>query len=90
MNTPAPPTPPPSYQPPWYITLWQNHGTKLLGGLTALVGTVAVLTPAQFAVYGVDGHTALRITAIASGLLTVLRGFANTASKSNDNGSAFK
>ena len=58
--------------------LWTHHGTKILGGVTALVGAVALLTPADFAIYGIDGHTALRITAISTGLLTLLRGFQNT------------
>jgi hypothetical protein len=57
--------------------LWKQHGTKLLGSVTVALGTIAVATPAEFSVFGIHGHTALRITVIAAGLLTVVRGFTN-------------
>ncbi len=60
---------------------WKDHGTKVLGGVTALLGTLAVLTPDQAAVYGIDAHTALRIAAIATGLGTIIRGFTNSANQ---------
>lgn len=83
MNTPTP-VPPAPVAPPLtgFAALWANHGTKILGGITTGLATIAAFTPNDFAMWGINGHTALRITVIASGLLTIFRGFTNTAAKS--------
>jgi len=79
VNTPAAPPPPPPPPATGIVALWKNHGTKILGTVTAIVAAVAVWTPDQFALFGIDGHMALRFTSFCTGLLTILRGFQNTA-----------
>jgi len=55
-----------------------EHGTKILGVVIALLGSVMLLTPEQItAIMGERGPGIM--TAIA-GLLTVLRGFQNSGS----------
>lgn len=55
--------------------MWKEHGTKIIGGATAVLGVVAAMTPQQL----VDtfGQNAPGVVMAALGLLTVLRGFTN-------------
>lgn len=57
--------------------MWKEHGTKIVGTATTLVGVVATLTPQQLA--DLFGPNAPGIAMAALGLLTVLRGFTNSA-----------
>jgi hypothetical protein len=61
--------------------LWKQHGTKILGGSVAGLGLLAAATPAQFQLWGINAHTGLRISVIALGLLTILRGFTNSVAQ---------
>ena len=56
--------------------LFSNHGTKFLGGLTAIVGAVGSLDPAVIqSIFGANGIS--YFTTLA-GVLTILRGFQNS------------
>lgn len=61
------------------MRLWADHGTKILGVIIALLGSLTLLTPDQLqAIFGEDGP---RIAVTIAGLLTVLRGFQNTVTQ---------
>jgi hypothetical protein len=60
------------------MKLWDSHGTKLLGGLITILGGFLLLPPDQQA--ALVGETAPRVAVAVTGLLTILRGFANTRS----------
>ena len=63
----------PSIQPDW----WKNHGTKILGGITTLLGVIVTATPDTLT--SLFGAHAPGIATAAAGLLTILRGFTNSA-----------
>lgn len=59
--------------------LFSNHGTKLIGAATTIVGALGALDPTvlvdTFGQKGVAGLTAF------AGILTILRGFQNSANQ---------
>lgn len=61
------------------MSLFSDHGTKLLGSVTALVGALGAVDPTvltgAIGQKGVAGLTAL------AGILTILRGFSNSANQ---------
>lgn len=61
-------------------TLWENHGTKVLGSLGITIGTLAAMDPTMItallsAVLGARGPG---IATTILGILTFWRGFQNT------------
>lgn len=61
------------------MSIFSNHGTKLLGGLTTIVGALGTVDPTVLTdTFGQKGVAAL--TGIA-GILTILRGFQNSANQ---------
>lgn len=56
------------------LQLFKDHGTKILGFLGATVGVLAVADPEL-----VGGPTAIKYFLLAQSLLTVWRGFVNSA-----------
>lgn len=57
------------------MKLWQNHGTKIIGGAVTVLGTVAAVDPALVTALGPKAQA---VAVIAGGLLTILRGIQNT------------
>jgi hypothetical protein len=58
------------------MSIFNDHGTKLLGGLTTAVGVLGSVDPAILqSIVGANGMS--YFTAFA-GILTILRGFQNT------------
>lgn len=55
------------------MSLIANHGTKIIGVLIIIFGAIAAADPGTLGKYGPA------IVMIAGGLLTVLRGFQNSA-----------
>lgn len=61
------------------MSIFSNHGTKLLGTATTIVGALGALDPTVLAdTFGQKGVGVL--TGIA-GILTILRGFQNSANQ---------
>lgn len=61
------------------MSIFSNHGTKLLGAATTIVGALGALDPTVLAdTFGQKGLAGL--TAFA-GILTILRGFSNSANQ---------
>ena len=56
------------------IELIRNHGTKILGFLGATIGVLAVADPEL-----VGGPTAIKYYLLGQSLLTVWRGYVNSA-----------
>lgn len=59
------------------FTMWKDHGTKILGALGTLTGIFAGADPA--AVTGLLGDRGPGIVMSVLSLLTILRGFTNSA-----------
>jgi hypothetical protein len=56
--------------------VFKDHGTKLLGGLTTVIGAIGSIDPAVLqSIFGTNGMAYFTTFA---GILTVLRGFQNT------------
>ncbi len=59
------------------MNLWTDHGTKLLGAFTTLLGLITAAAPDTLtSIFGPKGPA---IAVAAGGLLTILRGFQNSA-----------
>lgn len=58
------------------MELWRNHGTKLLGYLTAIAGAVSVMDPKLVA--DTLGPHAMQWALLISGVATLARGHTNT------------
>lgn len=56
--------------------IFNDHGTKLLGGLTAAVGAVGSIDPGIL--QSMFGNGAMAYFTTLAGILTILRGFQNT------------
>jgi hypothetical protein len=56
---------------------WTNHGTKILGAIITLLGALSALSPDTLT--QIAGPMGPGIAVAAGGILTVLRGFMNTA-----------
>lgn len=59
------------------MKLFKDHGTKILGGLTAVTGILTAADPA--ALEALIGKTGVGAVVALSGLATILRGFTNSA-----------
>lgn len=57
----------------------RDHGTKLLGGLTTAVGVLGTVDPAVL--NDALGQKGVSYLAGIAGILTILRGFQNTANQ---------
>jgi hypothetical protein len=55
---------------------WKNHGTKIIGSLTTLLGAITVATPDTLT--GIFGTRGPAIATAAAGILTIWRGFYNS------------
>jgi hypothetical protein len=64
---------------------WKNHGTKILGTVTTLLGAISAASPDTLS--GLFGPRAPAIAVAAAGLLTIIRGFTNSANN-NTSGAA--
>lgn len=53
----------------------RNHGTKIIGAVSTLIGVAATLTPDQLT--AVFGDKAPAAAMMVMGVLTILRGFQN-------------
>lgn len=62
------------------MNLIKDHGTKLIGGAIAVVGTVTALDPAILQV--LFGERGAGIVMAVGGLLTAIRGFQNSKASS--------
>ncbi len=58
------------------MKLFADHGTKLIGSLTAAVGVLGAMDPAV--ITGLFGQNGMSYVATVAGILTILRGFQNT------------
>lgn len=56
--------------------IFKDHGTKLLGVLTTVVGAVGSIDPAML--QSIFGNNGIAYFTTLAGILTVLRGFQNT------------
>lgn len=56
--------------------MFAKHGTKIIGAVGAVAGTVAMMTPDQLT--AVFGSNAPSVALTVMSLLTVLRGFQNS------------
>lgn len=65
----------------WFRALWDNHGTKLIGGTQAVFGALVTADAAARAAGGQSmlSPKQLGICIFAAGLLTVWRGFVNSS-----------
>lgn len=60
------------------LNWWSNHGTKIIGAITATLGSLMTLDPATLTtLFGVKGSA---IAVAVSGFLTIWRGFGNSSS----------
>jgi hypothetical protein len=57
--------------------MWREHGTKIIGATTAVLGVVGAMSPQQLA--ELFGSNAPGVVMAALGLVTILRGFTNSA-----------
>ena len=59
-----------------------DHGTKLIGSFTALLGAISAASPDTLtSIFGPKGPA---IAVTAAGLLTIWRGFSNSAANSEN------
>lgn len=63
------------------MNLWTDHGTKLLGAFTTLLGAITAASPDTLA--SLFGARAPAIAVAAGGILTILRGFSNTSKQAD-------
>jgi len=56
-------------------SLFSDHGTKILGGLTTVIGTVGSLDPEV--IQSIFGSNGMAYFTTLAGVLTILRGFQN-------------
>ena len=64
------------------MSLFRNHGTKLLGVVTTLIGTLSAADPAVL--ISALGNRGLSYLMALSGILTILRGLQNTNAQKTD------
>jgi hypothetical protein len=57
------------------MNFWKDHGTKILGSITTVLGAITVAAPDQLA--SIFGSRAPAAVVLATGLLTIVRGFTN-------------
>ncbi|MGH7744391.1 MAG: hypothetical protein ACREQ5_06155 [Candidatus Dormibacteria bacterium] len=60
-----------------FIPGWKQHGTKILGAVTGVLGAVLTFTPAQLTALHISPSMVLTV----GGILTFIRGFDNTNGK---------
>lgn len=58
---------------------FKSHGTKIIGGATTALGVLGAVDPNVLA--GVLGPQGMAYVAAVGGLLTILRGFQNSANQ---------
>lgn len=58
------------------MSLFKDHGTKILGGLTTALGVLGTVDPTVLA--GALGPKGMSYVTAVAGILTVLRGVQNT------------
>lgn len=61
------------------MNLFKDHGTKLIGGLTTLVGLFGAIDPTVL--QATIGDKGMSYVVGAAGILTILRGFQNSANQ---------
>lgn len=61
------------------MNLWSDHGTKLLGTFITVLGAITAAAPDTLT--AIFGARAPAIAVAAGGLLTILRGFQNSANQ---------
>jgi hypothetical protein len=61
------------------MSLFKNHATKLLGTLTAVVGALGAVDPTVLT--GALGEKGIGVLTGVAGILTILRGFQNSANQ---------
>lgn len=59
--------------------MFKDHGTKIIGAVTTVIGMAATLTPDQLA--ALFGPKAPAAAMAVMGILTILRGFQNSQPK---------
>jgi hypothetical protein len=65
------------------MSLWSQHGTKLIGFTTSVIGALALLDHETLDLLGqtlgpVQGPRVIRVILIVSGLATAYRGYRNS------------
>ena len=58
------------------MSWWKNHGTKIIGGATTVVGVLGTVDPAVLA--SALGPKGVSYATAVAGILTILRGVQNT------------
>lgn len=58
------------------MSIFKDHGTKLIGGLTTLVGLLGAVDPVVL--QSAIGEKGVGYVVGAAGILTILRGFQNS------------
>lgn len=61
------------------MSLFNDHGTKLLGSVTALLGALGTVDPTLLV--GAIGQKGVAGLTAFAGILTILRGFQNSANQ---------
>ena len=61
------------------MSWWKSHGTKILGSATAVVGVLGTVDPT--ALTGAIGEKGVGVLTGLAGILTILRGFQNSANQ---------
>jgi hypothetical protein len=61
------------------MSWWKSHGTKLLGTATAAVGVLGTVDPTVLT--GALGEKGVGVLTGIAGILTILRGFSNSANQ---------
>jgi hypothetical protein len=61
------------------MSWWKSHGTKILGTATAAVGVLGTVDPTVLA--STLGPKGISVLTGVAGILTILRGFQNTANQ---------
>lgn len=59
------------------MSIFKNHGTKILGSLTAITGILATIDPAVLE--AIIGKSGVGVVIALSGIATIWRGFTNSA-----------
>lgn len=64
------------------MSYWKDHGTKIIGSATALLGAVTTVNPDFLS--GIFGPKAPAIATAVAGILTIIRGFTNSAQSTTE------